>query len=175
LRSPDGADGAAAAAGGAAAAAGVAGRVGGADDGGGAAGAGGAGLPAILASRLGHPASARTRAKSGSDATSGAVPRSTIRASITSASPGRPLSDCARASRNINAGSLGLPFWTARHARSWKASASPRAAASVAMRRHSAASPHDTAGIWRTKIRTANNKPWTADLGRFDYAPAAQR
>ena len=81
-------------------------------------GEGGAGLPVRRASNAGQSGSRRTILKSSLFSTSGVVPRSTIRPSMTRASAGRPLSDWARASRNISAGSFFRPFWIARQARS---------------------------------------------------------
>ena len=57
----------------------------------------------------GQPGSSRVRRKSSFVAASDATPMSASRSSITSASWGRPLSACARASRYIRAGSFRLP------------------------------------------------------------------
>jgi hypothetical protein len=87
-----------------------------------------------------------------------------MRVSMTSASPGRPLSDCARASSSINSGSFRLPFCTARQARSWKVSASPRDAASAASRRHSATSPHGGADDCSSRrTRRSNAYAWATE------------
>ena len=69
----------------------------------------------------GQPGSSRVRAKS-SLPTSTPTPISASRWIITSASCGRPLSACARASSSMASGFFAGPVCTVRHARSWNSS-----------------------------------------------------
>ncbi|PYR59685.1 MAG: hypothetical protein DMF85_07150 [Acidobacteria bacterium] len=79
--------------------------------------------PSIAASTSRHRGSALARRKSGpASAALTSVPVAITRSSITTASSGRPLSDCARASSSRSSGSFAVPFCTARHERSWKVS-----------------------------------------------------
>ena len=86
----------------------------------------------------GQSGSSRARLKSASETASVETPMSASRCSITSASCGRPASACARARRYISPASFLGPVWTARQARSWKRSYSPRMDASSASWRQSA-------------------------------------
>src|SRR3954453_17309727 len=71
---------------------------------------------------------------------------SAMRPSITSASWGRPLRLCARATRYISSAFRAGPVCAVRHARSWNVSYSPRAYASSASRWHSCHSRQVGAG-----------------------------
>ena len=103
-----------------------------------------------------HSGSARTLAKSSLVAASVGTPRSSRRFSITSASPGRPLILCARASSNINSASPVRPLRYAIHARSWNASKSLRDCASIAAARQLGASAHAGGDCWSARRRRRN-------------------
>ena len=102
--------------------------------------------PARSDSTAGQSGNSRMRANS-SALTSTMAPLSARRRIITSASSGRLLRTCVRASRNINARSLRGPCWTVRHARSCARSKSSCAMADSVSARHPGTPVH--AAAWR--------------------------